>query len=119
MALAGAGVAGEDQTLLAPGKLEGGQIHDLAFVDTLLKGKIEVREQFSFRKFCFPDASFDSSFDKGPCLQGQEPFEQCAGREGLLCRPCQLFIQSARDPVELECFEIGSDPGCRVLCRHG
>ncbi len=102
MALAGAGVAGEDQSLFSPGKLEGGQFHDLPFVDAFLKDKIKVREEFAFRKLRFPDAPFDPSFDQSPDLQSQEAFEQRAGREGMLCRPCQFFIESARHPVELQ-----------------
>src|SRR3989339_834694 len=70
VALAGAGGSGKDQSLFSPGKIKGGQFHDLPFVETLLKVKIKVREQFTFRKLRFPDPPFDPSFDKPPDLQG-------------------------------------------------
>jgi hypothetical protein len=49
VALAGAGVAGDDYSLLASGKIERGPFHDLPFIDAFLKGKIKIRERFPHR----------------------------------------------------------------------
>jgi len=50
MALAGAGIAGDDDSLLASGEIERGQFQDLPFIDAFLKGKIKIREQFALRQ---------------------------------------------------------------------
>jgi len=50
MALAGARSAGDDDSLLAYGKVERGQFHDLPFIDAFLKDKIKIREQFALRQ---------------------------------------------------------------------
>ena len=40
MAFTGAGGSGKDQSLFSPGEVEGGQFHDLPFVEALLEVKI-------------------------------------------------------------------------------
>jgi hypothetical protein len=37
-------------SLLASGKIERGQFHDLPFIDACLKDKIKIREQFALRQ---------------------------------------------------------------------
>ena len=48
--IAGTGSAGDDDSLLAYGKVERGQFHDLPFIDASLKDKIKIREQFTLRQ---------------------------------------------------------------------
>lgn len=51
VALPGTGVPGDDDTLFAPGEIESRQVHDLAFIDTLLEIEVKVGQQFAFGQF--------------------------------------------------------------------
>lgn len=50
MALAGAGIAGNNQALFAVDKVKLGQLHDLCLVDPFLEIKIKIGQQFTLRE---------------------------------------------------------------------
>lgn len=51
MALAGAGIAGNNHPLFAVNKVKLRQFHDLCLVDPFLEVKIKIGQQLSLRKF--------------------------------------------------------------------
>ena len=93
MAFSGAGVAGNDQPLLTPDKVQFGDLQDLGFVHPGLEAKVEVREELSLRKSGLLDSSLDPSFDPGVGLDGQQPFKELGGWQRLLCGTGKLLVK--------------------------
>ena len=70
VAFSGAGVAGDDQPLLTPDKVQFRDLQDLCFVHPGLEAKVEVGKEFAVRKSGLLDSSLDPSFDPGVGLDG-------------------------------------------------
>ena len=117
MAFAGAGVAGEDKSLLALCKLQGGEIHDLSFVDVFLKVKIEVGEEFPVGEFCFLDPPFCPPFRPGIVFQAEQALEKF-GNRGCLCGGSAKFIvKDGGDSVQAQFEKELLEPG--FVFAHG
>ena len=118
MAFSGAGVAGDDQPLLPPDKVQFGDLQDLCFVHPGLEAKIEVRKELAIREPGLLDSSFDPSFDPGVGLDGQQPFQELGGGKGLLGSASQLLIKNLLDSQKLQGLQMLPDSG-QGLLRHG
>lgn len=80
MALARAGVTGDNHPLPAAGEAECCQIHDLSFVQSGLEVEVEINQELTFRQFCFLDTPLYLAFAEGIGLQGKQPFKQFGAR---------------------------------------
>jgi len=118
MAFSGAGVAGDDQPLFTPDKVQFGDLQDLCFVHPGLEAKIEVRKELAIRESGLLDFSFDPSFDPGVSLDGQQPFQDLGGRQRLLCSTGKLLVKNLLYPQKLQGLQMLPD-SCQGLLRHG
>ena len=82
MALAGAGITGNNHPLFASDKVKLGEFQDLYSVDTFLEIKIKIGQQFSLREPRFLDSTFDSPLDEAIRLRSQQSFKQLGRRRG-------------------------------------
>jgi hypothetical protein len=117
MAFAGAGVAGEDKPLLTLCKLQGGQFHDLSFVDVFLKVKIEVGEEFSVGQFGFFDSPFGPSLRSGIDLKAEQALEKISYRGGVRSGPAKFIIEDGGDSVQAQFEKELLEPG--FVFAHG
>ncbi len=99
MTFAGAGVAGEDKSLLALCKLQCGEIHDLSFVDVFLKVKIEVGEEFPVGQFGFFDPPFCPPLRPGIVFQAEQALEKFGNRGCLGGGPAKFIVEDSGDPL--------------------
>jgi len=118
MAFPGAGVAGDDQPLLTPDKVQFGDLQDLCFVHPGLEAKIEVRKELTIRESGLLDSSLDPSFDPGVGLDGQQPFQELGGGKCLLCGTGKLRIKNLLYSQKLQGLQMLPDSG-QGLLRHG
>jgi len=118
MAFPSAGVAGDDQPLLTPDKVQFGDLQDLCFVHPGLEAKIEVRKELAIRKSGFLDSSLDPSFDPGVGLDGQQPFQELGGGQRLLCGAGKFLVKNLLDSQKLQGLQMLPDSG-QGLLRHG
>jgi len=118
MAFSGAGVAGDDQPLLTPDKVQFGDLQDLCFVHPGLEAKIEVRKELTIRESGLLDSSLDPSFDPGVGLDGQQPFQELGGGKCLLCGTGKLRIKNLLYSQKLQGLQMLPDSG-QGLLRHG
>ena len=95
----GAGVAGKDKTLLAFDKFQGGQLHDLPFIDVLLKVKIEIGEEFSFGQFGFFDPPFGPPLRSGMAFKAEQVLEKFSYRGGLGGGPAKFIVEDGGNPL--------------------
>ncbi len=111
MTFTGAGVAGEDKPLPAPGKFQGGQFHDLSFIDTLLKVKVEIGQEFSVGQFGLPDPPFGPALGPGIVFKGYQTMEKFTHGSGLRRGPAEFVVEDGSDAMqpqfEKELFEPG------------
>jgi len=118
MAFSGAGVAGDDQPLLTPDKVQFGDLQDLCFVHPGLEAKIEVRKEFAVRESGLLDSSLDPSFDPGVGLDGQQPLQELGGGKRLLCGTGKFLVKNLLYSQELQGLQMLPDSG-QGLLRHG
>jgi len=118
MAFSGAGVAGDNQPLLTPDKVQFGDLHDLCFVHPGLEAKVEVGKEFAVRESGLLDFSLDSSFDPGVGLDGQQPFQELGGGKCLLCSTGKFLVKDLLYSQKLQGLQMLSDSG-QGLLRHG
>ena len=118
MAFSGAGVAGDDQPLLTPDKVQFGDFHDLCFVHPGLEAKIEVRKEFAIRESGLLDSSLDPAFDPGVGLDGQQPFQEFGGGKCLLGGTGKFLVKNLLYSQKLQGLQMLPD-SCQGLLRHG
>ncbi len=117
MTFPGAGVAGNDQALLACDKVQLRNLQDLRFVYPRLKLEVEIGQEFTLGKTGFLDPSLNPSFDPGLGLDGQEPFHQFRWGKSLLGSPGQFLVKDLLDSQKLQGLQMLSDSG-QGLLRH-
>jgi hypothetical protein len=86
--------------LLAPGKVHGGQFHDLFFIDSFLEVKIKVIQELSFRKPGLLDPPLNPPFHAGIDLLTQQTPEQFRGRGGMDGGLTEFLVEHRGDPVQ-------------------
>jgi len=118
MAFSGAGVAGDDQSLLTPDEVKLRDLEDLYFVHPGLEAKIEVRKEFAIRESGLLDSSLDPSFDPGVGLDGQQPFQELGGGKRLLCGAGKFLVKNLLYSQKLQGLQVLPD-SCQGLLRHG
>lgn len=118
VALAGAGVAGEHETLFAGHEVEAGELEDLGLVDAGLKIEVEIGEQLAFGDARLSDAPFDAPLGAGLRLDGKESFQELGGRQRVLGRVSELGVKSLADLAQIERVQVGADAGQGLLFLH-
>lgn len=110
MALTGAGVAGQDEPLLAGYEVQGGEFEDLGLVEAGLEVEVEVRQELTFDEARLLDATFDAALGARVDLDGEEPFQELCGRQRVLSRVGEFGVKDLPDFAQFQREEVVVDP---------
>ncbi len=119
MTFAGAGVAGQDQPLFASYKFQGCKLHDLSFVDALLKIEIKIGEEFPVGHFGLSDPPFGPSFGTSIIFQSEQALKKIRNRNGFGGGPAKFVVKDGGNAVQPQFEKELLEPGGLFVLAHG
>lgn len=107
--IAGAGIAREDDPLVALHEGQGGQIQDLVLVQSGLEVEVEVGQELSLRQLAVPDPALNAAFGEGPDLEVQQAGERPGQVKVVLVGPGQFPVDDLLQGKQLQAVQLAPD----------